>query len=59
MENGNDSASSTNTILIVVVLVILVGLGVWWFSRGGTAAPEDVSDVNVDVNLPSGETTTP
>ena len=56
----NDSASSTNTVLLVIVLLILVGFGVWWFTMRNSAK-EDTSDINVDVNLPSGttETTTP
>ena len=51
----NDSASSTNTVLLVIVLLILVGFGVWWFTMRNSAK-EDTSDINVDVNLPSGTT---
>lgn len=55
MKNSNQ-AGNTNTILIVVVLIIVVVLGVWWYMKS-TATPVDDGALNVDVNLPSGDTT--
>lgn len=56
MDNHNGD-SSANTVLIIVVLVILVGLVIWWF--GGLRAPAAPQNpgLNVDVRLPSGDTT--
>ncbi len=54
MENNN-SGSNTNTILIVVVLIILVGLGVWWFTMRSAPA-NDTSGIDVNVDLPGGDT---
>lgn len=46
--------SGVNTILLVVILVVIVGLGVWYF-KGGMAPAENDSDLNLKVELPSGE----
>lgn len=60
MENTHyvqDSSSSVmNTILIIVLIVVLAGLGIWWYRSSANQAtvPSEDSDLNIDVNLPSG-----
>lgn len=52
-DNNNSGA---NTILIVLVLIIVVGLVVWLFTGGFGGGGETVpDDLNVDVNLPTGD----
>lgn len=52
-----DESSSTNAILIVLILAAIVAFGVWFFGQGTVPAvnTEDPG-INVDVNLPAGET---
>ena len=58
MEHDHDPASQTNMVLIVIVLVLIVGFGVWWFTSRNTPA-DDSSGINVDVNLPEGNNSSP
>ncbi|OGI59611.1 hypothetical protein A2814_02995 [Candidatus Nomurabacteria bacterium RIFCSPHIGHO2_01_FULL_38_19] len=55
------NSGNTNTIIIIIVLVIIVAFGVWWYSKSNSTSAPDNSELNVDVNLPSGEgdTTSP
>jgi hypothetical protein len=50
--------SGTNAILIVLLLAAVVAFGVWFFGQGAIPAVNDDPGINVDVNLPTGNTGT-
>lgn len=57
-ESSND-ASGTNTVLIVIVLLILVAFGVWWLATHKNTPAADTNDLNIQVDLPGGNTNPP
>jgi uncharacterized protein HemX len=54
-----DSSSGANTVLLVLVVILLVGGGYWWYRHQRYVAPasQTPSSVNLNVTLPSGNTT--
>ncbi len=56
---GGSNSSGANTVLLVVVIILLVAGGYWWYTHRAAKAPADNNpSINVDVNLPSGDTNT-
>ncbi len=53
---ADNNNSGTNTVLIVLILIVVVGAVVWLFAGGfGRGGAETPDDLNVDVNLPTGD----
>lgn len=56
-QDGNSSGA--NTVLLVVVIILLVAGGYWWYTNRAAKAPAaNNPSINVDVNLPSGDSNT-
>jgi hypothetical protein len=57
IKTESPDSSGTNAVLMVLLVAALVAFGVWFFSQGNfTPAANQGSGINVDVQLPAGNT---